>query len=111
MITQGIIPADMSLELQKLSVWRCMNNSVWACNFGVNIPCLEKADTSQAPTPAMEAFCKTNPTADGIPAAVTGRATVYFWRCTNGKPEVVNQIITVDPQGYLAVYWHELTPK
>lgn len=111
MLTQGILPADMPLEFQQQSVWRCMNHSVWICNFGANIPCLEKADPSQAATSAMEDFCKTNPTADGIPAAVTGRATVYFWRCQNGKPEAVSQIITVDPQGYLAVYWHQLTSK
>jgi hypothetical protein len=103
MVTQGIVSADMPLESQKHTVWRCMNNSVWVCNFGVNIPCQEKANTSQAKTSAMGDFCKTNP--------VTGRATVYFWSCKNGKPEVVNQITTVDPQGYLAVYWHELTSK
>jgi hypothetical protein len=111
MIKQGIVSADMPLEFQKHTVWRCMNNSVWVCNFGVNIPCLEKADKSQAPTSAMEDFCKMNPTAIGIPASMTGRATVYFWSCKNGKPEMVRQIITVDPQGYLAVYWHELTSK
>jgi hypothetical protein len=109
MLKQDIIPAAMPREFQKQTIWRCMNDNVWVCNFGVNIPCLEKADQSQKPTSAMEDFCKTNPTAEGIPAAVTGRATVYFWRCMNGKPEVFNQLTPVDPQGYPAVYWHELT--
>jgi hypothetical protein len=111
MIKQGIILADAPLEFQQNAVWRCMNNSVWVCHFGANLPCLEKAITSQVPTPEMEDFCKTNPTAESIPAAVTGRATVYEWKCNNGKPEVVGQLFTVDPQGYLANFWYKLTPK
>jgi putative hemolysin len=111
MIKQEIVSADAPLEFQQNAVWRCMNNSVWVCHFGANLPCLEKADMSQAPTPAMEDFCKTNSTAENIPAAVTGRATVYEWRCKNGEPEVVRQLFTVDPQGYLADFWYELTPE
>lgn len=111
MIKQGVVSADAPLEFQQNAVWRCMNNSVWVCHFGANLPCSEKADTSQAPAPAMEDFCKTNPTAESIPAAVTGRATVYEWLCKNGKPEVGRQLFTVDPQGYLADFWYDLTPK
>lgn len=111
MIEQGIVSADAPLEFQQNAVWRCMNNSVWVCHFGANLPCQEKADTSQTPTPAMEDFCRTNTTVESIPAAVTGRATVYEWKCQDGKPEVVRQLFTVDPQGYLADFWYELTPK
>jgi putative hemolysin len=111
MIKRGVVSADAPLEFQQNAVWRCMNNSVWVCHFGANLPCLEKADTSQAPSLAMEDFCKTNPTAESIPAAVTGRATVYEWSCKNGKPDVVRQLFTVDPQGYLADFWHELNPE
>ena len=111
MIEQGIVSADAPLEFQQNAVWRCMNNSVWVCHFGANLPCLEKADMSQVPTSEMEDFCKTNPTADVIPAVVTGRATVYEWKCNAGKPEVVRQVFQVDPQGYLANFWYELTPK
>jgi putative hemolysin len=111
MIKRGIVSADAPPEFQQHAVWRCMNNSVWVCHFGANLPCQEKADTSQTPTPAMEDFCKANPTAESIPAAVTGRATVYEWGCKNGKPEVVKQVFTADPQGYLADFWYELTAK
>jgi len=111
MIKQGIVSADAPLEFQQNAVWRCMNNSVWVCHFGANLPCLEKAVTSQVPTSEMEDFCKTNPTAESIPAAVTGRATVYEWKCNNGKPEVARQLFTVDPQGYLANFWYKLPPK
>jgi hypothetical protein len=108
MIEQGIVSVDASLEFQQNAVWRCMNNSVWVCHFGANVPCLEKADTSQVPIPAMEDFCTANPTAESIPAAVTGRATVYEWKCNAGNPEVIRQVFQVDPQGYLADFWYEL---
>jgi hypothetical protein len=111
MIKEGIVSADAPREFQEHAVWRCMNNSVWVCHFGANLPCLEKADLSQAPTLEMEDFCKTNPVADNIPAAVTGRATIYEWKCNAGKPEVVRQVFQVDPQGYLANFWYQLSSK
>ena len=85
-----------------------MDGQVRVCHFGANLPCQEKADTSQVPTAEMEDFCTANPTADAIPAAVTGRATVYEWKCADGQPQVVRQIFHSDPQGYLAEFWHEL---
>jgi len=108
---QGIVSADAPLEFQQNAVWRCMNNSVWVCHFGANLPCLEKAETAQVPTSEMEDFCRANPSADSIPAAVTGRATVYEWGCQDGKPQVIRQLFKSDPQGYLADFWYELAPK
>ena len=111
MIQQGIVSADAPKEFQQNAVWRCMNDSVWVCHFGANLPCQEKADTTQVPTSEMEGFCEANPAAESIPAAVTGRATVYAWGCKDGKPEVGQQLFKSDPQGYLADFWYELTPK
>jgi hypothetical protein len=111
MIRQGIISADAPPEFQQNAVWRCMNGGVWVCHFGANLPCLEKADTAQVPTPGMEDYCNKNPSADNIPAAVTGRATVYEWKCRNGKPGIVKQLFRSDPQGYLSEFWYKLTPK
>ncbi len=111
MVKQGIVSADAPLTFQQNAVWRCMDNSVWVCHFGANLPCLEKADTSKVPTSAMEDFCKMTPTADSIPAAVTGRATVYEWKCNAGKPETIRQVFQVDPQGYLANFWYKLASK
>jgi putative hemolysin len=110
LIQQGIVSADAPLAFQQNAVWRCMANSVWVCHFGANLPCLEKADTAQTPAAAMDEYCEANPTVAAIPAAVTGRATVYEWRCTDGKPEVGRQLFTADPQGYLAEFWYELIP-
>ena len=111
MLKQGIVSSDAPLEFQKNAVWRCMDHSVWVCHFGANLPCQEKADTSKIPTSGMEDFCKASPTAEIIPAAVTGRATVYEWKCNAGKPEIVRQVFQVDHQGYLANFWYKLSSK
>ena len=111
MIEQEVVSADAPLEFQRNAVWRCMNNQVWVCHFGANLPCLEKADISQAPTPVLEDFCQENPNAESIPAVVTGRATVYEWGCKDEKPEVIKQLFNSDTEGYLADFWYELTQK
>lgn len=91
--------------------WRCMGGKVWACFVGANLPCTTKADTSRTPAPAMVDFCKANPTSDFIPAYITGRATVYAWRCTNGAPEIVKELVKPDAQGFLSNIWYELSPQ
>jgi putative hemolysin len=112
LIEQGVVSADAPAEyLTEATVWRCMDGQVWACTIGANLPCHEKADMSEDPTEAMKEFCEANPTADGIPAAVTGRATVYQWTCKAGEPEVVRQVFHADPQGYLAEFWYELVSQ
>jgi hypothetical protein len=42
---------------------------------------------------------------------VTGRATVYEWKCADGQPQVVKQLFHSDPQGYLAEFWYELAAE
>jgi hypothetical protein len=111
MVQQGIVSAEAPIEFQKNAVWRCMDGKVWVCHFGANLPCQEKADTSQAPTQAMIDFCAANPAADNIPAAVTGRATVYEWACQDGKAVVVKQLFTPDAQGFLSDFWYQLAAK
>lgn len=108
---QRIVSADAPKEFLQHAVWRCMDNRVWVCHFGANLPCLEKADTAQTPTSAMKDYCRSNPTTSYIPAAVTGRATVYEWSCKDGKPEVVRRLFNSDAQGFLADFWYELAPK
>lgn len=108
MIDLELVTADAPREIQENAVWRCMDNSLWICHFGANIPCLEKADLSQTPTPEMEEYCKANPSAEIVPAAATGRATLYEWRCTDGKPEAGRQFLTIDSQGFISEFWHQL---
>ena len=91
------------------TVWRCMGGRVLACFVGANLPCTAKADTSRTPTPAMVDFCEADPTSDFIPAAVTGRETVYEWRCTDGAPEIVKELFKPDAQGFLSDFWYEIS--
>jgi hypothetical protein len=111
MIQQGMVSADAPAEFQMNAVWRCMDSQVWVCNFGANIPCEDKADTSQATTAAMQDFCKANPAAEFIPAAVTGHTTVYEWKCSNGTAVLGQQILHVDGRGYPSEFWHQLSPR
>ncbi len=111
MVAQGILSADAPPEFAGNAVWRCMAGGVWFCHFGANLPCLEQADLSKTPSEAIQEFCTANPDAEVIPAAVTGRATVYEWACTDGEPEAVRQVFESDPQGYLGAFWYELEAK
>jgi putative hemolysin len=111
MVRLGIVTADAPPSFQKNAVWRCMDGKVWVCHFGANLPCQEKADTSQVPSAAIRDFCTANPTSDSVPAAVTGRATVYEWKCADGQPQVARQLFESDPQGFLAGFWYELAPQ
>lgn len=90
--------------------WRCMNGKVYACNVGANLPCQAKADTSRTPTPAMLQHCRDHPHASAIPAVVTGRETVYSWRCEQRRPRIVRQVTQPDARGYLANIWYQITP-
>ena len=97
--------------LQKSTIWRCMNNSVYVCNFGANLPCDSKADTDKNPTQAMQDFCNANPAAEYIPMSVTGHATIFSWGCVNDTPKLLAQNEQVDAAGYIAQIWYKLPPN
>ena len=92
------------------TVWRCMDGQVYACTVGANLPCEEKANTDLTPTQEMKDFCQANPQSDVIPAVVTGPATVYEWRCTDGTPKTVKQVAQPDARGFLANIWYKIAP-
>jgi len=91
------------------TVWRCMDGDVWACFAGANLPCSEKADTSTTPKAEVEGFCRDNPDAETVPAAVTGRATIYEWHCVEGTPQVGRELFEPDSQGFISEFWYELS--
>ncbi len=93
---------------RKTTIWRCMGGKVVVCNFGANLPCDSKANTDKTPSPEMSDFCKANPDSDIVPMSVTGHDTLYNWRCTNGSPEILNQIDQADAQGYLQRIWYPI---
>lgn len=92
------------------TAWRCKDGHVWACFVGANLPC-SKANTSSTPQPEMVGFCRKNPKAGSIPAAVTGHETVYDWRCVDGTPRVARQRFTTDAQGFVSDFWYELRAR
>jgi hypothetical protein len=109
MISKGIVSADAPPEFKNNAIWRCMDNHVWICIFGANIPCDKKADTSTSPSSEIEDYCKSNPNNDFLPAYIIGRLTVYEWKCTSGNPEIGRQVLQVDSQGFPANYWYQLS--
>jgi hypothetical protein len=103
------LPEPAPVEpLRDHSIWRCMAGRVYACTVGANLPCEEKADTSRSPTPGMITFCRENPGSEFIPMVVTGRATVYAWRCEHDAPAIARQIAEADARGYLANVWYAI---
>lgn len=103
--------ADAPLELfTRGTSWRCVDGKVYACNVGANLPCDEKADTSRTPSAPIAEFCRENPGAPVVPMVVTGRATVYAWRCAAGVPVIERQFAVPDSRGYLKDIWHEIAP-
>lgn len=104
-------PADAPLDpFLRSSFWRCSGGKVYACTVGANLPCQTKADLSRQPTAGMVQFCQQNHDAPNIPDVVTGRATVYQWRCAGGTPVIVRLLTGPDERGFLANIWHEITP-
>ena len=102
----GAPPGDAASFSQ--SYWRCMDGEVYACTVGANLPCTAKADANRTPGPAPTTFCAEQPDADVIPAYVTGRETVYAWRCQHGAPVIERQVATADARGFIAAIWHEI---
>ena len=101
-------PTDM---FKKTTIWRCMDNKVYACNFGANLPCNSKANTDETPSQAMKDYCIANPDSDFIPMSVTGHSTIYSWHCIKDTPKLLDQIENVDAAGYLAQIWYEIKPN
>jgi hypothetical protein len=108
LIDLDLVTADAPREFAEHAVWRCVDGQVTVCHFGANLPCTEKADTSREPSAAMREFCQSTPDEEFIPAAVTGRATVYEWRCTGSTPEVAREVLHADARGFLSEFWHLL---
>ena len=103
---------DMPRELfVNASFWRCMDGQVYACWVGANLPCWEKANTSQTPTADMTKYCQANPNAAGMPGYVTSSATVYTWSCKNGVATPGRQFWQVYARGFIANIWYALSPQ
>ena len=115
-VIQGIKKAaGMSADIPSAVVmngtfWRCMDGKVYACFVGANLPCDGKGNANQTPNAAETDFCKSSPTAENIPAAVTGHDTIYAWRCSQGQPQIAQQVFHLDARGYISEIWYALSP-
>jgi TolB protein len=96
--------------LRQTTIWRCMDNKVYACNFGANLPCDSKANIDKTPAQELKDFCAANPDSNSIPMYVTGHETIYSWHCVGDSPEILDQIAEVDAAGFIANIWYEISP-
>lgn len=103
-------PDYLPLDAYRTATWRCADGAVLACAPGANLPCGEKADADRTPREGLRAFCRANPDSDFAPMAVTGRATLYDWRCRAGAPEIVGARARADAQGFIADVWFAVAP-
>jgi hypothetical protein len=111
LISAGLDPnTDYPDIFKQMTIWRCMDKKIYACNFGANIPCDSKANTDKTPTQAMVDYCKQFPADDFIPMSVTGHNVIYSWHCVQGMPEILEQIDTVDVAGYQSRFWQMVKP-
>ena len=99
------MPTDVAT---RMTVFRCADRRVLVCSVGANLPC-GKADTSRANVGAAQ-WCKDHRDAPFIPAAETGHATIFDWRCRNGRPVTTEQRFRVDRRGFIAEFWRALAP-
>ncbi|MGE3933242.1 MAG: hypothetical protein AB7F67_08315 [Rhodospirillaceae bacterium] len=103
-------PDYLPLDAYRATAWRCADGAVLACAPGANLPCGEKADADRTPRESLRAFCRANPDSEFAPMAVTGRATLYDWRCRAGAPAIVGDRAEADKQGFIANVWFAVAP-
>jgi hypothetical protein len=97
------VPAEVVLHTGSM---RCAGGRILACNPGANLPC-GRADTRRS-IPAANAWCRESRDADVVPAYVTGHASIYAWRCRDGRAEPSRQVAHTDGRGFVAEYWKPL---
>jgi hypothetical protein len=97
-------PGEIPEWLPRTMSWRCMEGKVYACSVGANLPCDEKANTSQEPSEAAKEACKQNP--DFL--AVKQKSSIYSWNCVNGTMQRGPQWTEPDAAGFLAKIWYEI---
>jgi hypothetical protein len=93
-------------ELQTQANYRCMNGKVLACFVGANLPCAKMNGARD--NPGADAFCKTNPNDDVVPAFATGHDAVYSYKCRNGKAVVTGAVWALDKRGFAKKLWAEV---
>jgi hypothetical protein len=113
-IPPGLVPESLRLfylrpvdpeQVQRSTVYRCMDSAVWLCNYGANLVCA-KADVSRVSRGAQR-YCRENPGSEVVPMAATGHATIYSWECVGDKPRIKSSVM-LDRRGFIANQWKRL---
>jgi len=91
------------------TVFRCMNGLFFVCNYGANIPCGGRADTTRR-MPEVDRYCRQNPNEEMVPMAVTGHSNIYTWACERGKPRITDEQ-QLDQRGFILASFAELISK
>jgi len=86
-------------QVERSTVYRCMNGALWLGNYGANLSCA-KADVSRV-SKGAEAWCKENPGSAVVPMAATGHDTIYTWQCVGKEPRIAASA-KVDQRGFFA---------
>jgi hypothetical protein len=105
----GAASVPRESELQTQASYRCMGGKVLACFVGANLPCAKM--NAARDNPGADAFCKTNPDDDTVPAFATGHDTVYSYTCRDGKAVVAGQAWQLDKRGFAKTLWAEVPQR
>jgi hypothetical protein len=114
-IPPGLAPQALQLfylrpvdpeQVQRSTVYRCMDGAAWLCNYGANLICA-KADVSRA-SPGAQRYCRENPGSKVVPMAATGHATIYSWECVGDKARIKGGSVPVDRRGFISNQWKRL---
>jgi hypothetical protein len=82
---------------------RCMAGKLLACFTGANLPC-GNMNTARD-NPGADAFCRSNPDADVVPAFAAGHDTTYSYRCVSGRANITGATFKLDARGFAASLW------
>lgn len=111
-VPPSLIPAVVQLfqldampaaDVSRSTYFRCADHHVLVCTVGANLVC-GKAD-ARRDLPGIKAWCAEHAGAQGVPAYVTGHATIYLWRCEGSRPVASQSALSVDQRGFISQNW------
>jgi hypothetical protein len=114
-VPPSLIPAVVQLfqltampaaDVSRSTYFRCADHHVLVCTVGANLVC-GKAD-ARRDLPGIKAWCAEHAGAQGVPAYVTGHATIYLWRCDGPRPVAARSAFSVDPRGFISQNWKQV---
>lgn len=87
--------------------WRCMGGRVFVCASAPDRLDCGRPDESRVATPEMIAAC-TGKRKGALPADLVGNS-LALWSCSNGVPTITGYRSGLDPRGYFASLWRDVS--